>query len=199
MENYHVSETFKVLTIPKFNIFLKFNSSEFRLLRKRIIECIISTDMAHHSKSVTALKNKICLAQVSDGIIVEKMIEDADNIKIFDNQQLILNNILHAADISNPTKLTPIYIKWVDLVFTEFFLQGDIEKKENLPISLLCDRSTTDINKAQVGFMKFVVKPSFECLTLMAPEIKTYLDYLNRNLKYFEDQVKFSEEKNHNH
>lgn len=144
--------------------------------------------MTYHSKFLTNLKNKIAIAGISDGKNIHKLIEDNDVSKKFDNQQLILSNILHAADISNPIKLPSIYRSWVDRVFVEFFNQGDCEKKENLPISLLCDRSTTDICKSQVGFIKFVVRPTFETLRLLVPEIQTYIDYLNKNQKMYEEE-----------
>ena len=70
-----------------------------------------------------------------------------------------------------------------------FFTQGDIERKANLPISMLCDRYTTDIPRSQIGFIKYVVKPSFDILKLLSPEVKTYIDYLNKNLKMYEEQV----------
>lgn len=183
----HISETFKLINSSKNNIFINLNSSEFRLLRKRMIESVLSTDMSNHSKYLTALKNKITFCQIKEGKDVNKLIEDSNSIKKFDNQQLVLNNIIHAADISNPAKLSHIYRKWVDLIFLEFFNQGDLEKKENLNVTILCDRETTDINKSQIGFIKFVVKPTFETLLILAPEIQTYIEYINRNCKMYEE------------
>jgi hypothetical protein len=170
-----------------FNILEKFNSSEFRLIRKRIIECILATDMTNHAKNITSLKNKLSLAEVSEGNNFEKLFENIEDSAKFENQQIVLNNILHVADISNPAKLTSTYKNWIDLVFQEFFFQGDLEKKENLQVSLLCDRVTTDVTKSQIGFIKFVVKPTFEIIRQISPEIKTYLDYINKNLRLLEE------------
>lgn len=195
LENYHVSESFKIIMRKEYNIFTKFNPAEFRLIRKRMIESILSTDMTNHSKNLTALKNKLTVIGITDSNDVTKIIEDVDNSKKFDNQQLVINNIIHSADISNPVKLPQIYKKWVDLVFREFYHQGDLEKKESLPISLLCDRSTTDINKSQIGFIKFVVRPSFETICIIAPEVNTYLEYMNKNQKMFEELAKGEEKK----
>jgi hypothetical protein len=116
------------------------------------------------------------------------MIQDKDNSVLFNNQQVVLNYVIHAADISNPAKIEFVYKKWVDLVFEEFFYQGDLEKKEGLQVSMLCDRSSTSIVKAQIGFIKFVVKPTFEMLTHISPEVKTYLYYINKNLIVFEGE-----------
>ena len=180
---------------PEYNILAHFNSAQFRLIRKRIIESILSTDMANHGRYLTALKNKITVNGVNEGENVGLIIDDNDPSVKFDNQQLVLNNLLHCADISNPAKLSKVYRKWVDLVFVEFFNQGDAEKKEGLSVSLLCDRATTDINKAQVGFIKFVVRPTFECLKNIIPELATYIDYINKNLKMYEDEIKKDEDK----
>ncbi len=176
--------------IKENNILSNFNSSEFRILRKRMIEAVLSTDMTNHSRNISTLKNKIAFANISNGENVYRLIDDEDNSNKFDNQQLVLNNILHTADISNPAKLSHVYKKWIGYIFDEFFIQGDLERKESLVITMLCDRDTTDINKAQIGFIKFVVKPSFDCLMLISPEIKTYCENIDKNLKMFEEEIK---------
>lgn len=188
LENFHVSEAFKVILKPEYYIFKKLNPSEFRLMRRRMIECILSTDMTSHTKNLSALKNKINIYNVKEGNNVTSMIQDKDNSVLFNNQQVVLNYVIHAADISNPAKIEFVYKKWVDLVFEEFFYQGDLEKKEGLQVSMLCDRSSTSIVKAQIGFIKFVVKPTFEMLTHISPEVKTYLYYINKNLIVFEGE-----------
>lgn len=193
LENYHTAESFKILMKPEYNILSNFNSAEFRLIRKRFIEAILATDMINHNKSLTNLKNKIQAAGIHNGENVHLLVESEDPSEKFNNQQLVLNNILHTADISNPAKISKVYKKWVELVFVEFFDQGDNEKKEGLPVSLLCDRETTIIPKSQIGFIKFVVRPSFDTLMLIIPEIANYVDNINRNLKMYEEEVKKEE------
>lgn len=58
--------------------------------------------------------------------------------------------MIHCADLSNPTKPLDLYRNWVDLVMSEFFMQGDKERQENLDISPMCDRHTATIEKTQV-------------------------------------------------
>lgn len=61
---------------------------------------------------------------------------------------LILQALLHAADISNPTRPWDLCYKWTNLVIEEFFAQGDKEREMGLPISNLCDRNTVLVPKA---------------------------------------------------
>ena len=39
------------------------------------------------------------------------------------DKEMLLNQLIHACDISNPTKPFEIYQLWVDRVFQEFFNQ----------------------------------------------------------------------------
>lgn len=196
LENYHISEAFKVLLKPQNYIFEGLDAAGYRLVRRRMIECVLATDMVNHGKYSTSLKNKASVYGITNGENIEKMIIDKDNLsKTFENQQLVLCNLLHLADISNPAKPCKTYSKWIDLLFEEFFYQGDCEKRESLPISILCDRETTNINKAQVGFMKFVVRPLFELMSNLFPEISPYINTVDRNLQIYENKANDEEKK----
>ena len=56
-------------------------------------------------------------------------------------------------------------------MFDEFFNQGDMEKAQNLEVSIMCDRTTTNIAGGQAGFIQFVVMPIFQQLANVCPEI----------------------------
>ena len=43
----------------------------------------------------------------------------------------------------------------------EFWMQGDREKELGLPVTMLCDRRTTNVAKSQIGFIDFMVCVSF--------------------------------------
>lgn len=189
LESYHVSEAFKLISHRDYNILENTSEQEYRLARRRIIESILATDMANHSKHLTQLKAKLENYQVVKGSNLETLMSDNLN-KNYETQQIVLNMIIHSADVSNPAKPLKVYTQWVDLVFQEFFNQGDIEKCKKLPISMLCDRETTSISKSQIGFINFVVKPTFEVIVNMIPEVKFYMDNIENNCKYYEDKVK---------
>lgn len=186
LENYHVSESFKVILDPKYNILANFSNEEFRQIRRRMISCILATDMAYHYKHLSTLKGKLESCEISNGNNFEKLIALDSSCKNNENQQMILDNCIHICDISNPAKNELVYNKWVDLVFLEFFNQGDKEKAANIPVSLLCDRETTNIFKAQIGFINYIVKPYFLCFYNLIPEIEPYIKNIESNLKRFE-------------
>ena len=102
---------------------------------------------------------------------------------------------LHTADISNPAKPGKISDAWTDRVYGEFFIQGDLEKKMGLPVSLLCDRETTNINKAMIGFINFVVMPTIDIIVDLIPEVSQYGINIRNNLKKYEANVAAEKEK----
>ena len=48
--------------------------------------------------------------------------------------------MFHLADISNPTKTFDLVRIWTDLLFVEFFSQGDLEKMHQFPVTQFYDR-----------------------------------------------------------
>ena len=185
LENFHIAQTFKLLSQDQYNILKHFKPEEYRILRRRMIEGIISTDMANHQKVLSATKAKIETYKINKGANFTKIF-DVETAKLFDAQQCILNMCLHTADISNPAKPSKISERWTAKVYEEFFRQGDMEKKLNMQVSLMCDRETTSINKAMIGFINFVVKPTIDILVNLIPEVSEYGDNIRGNLKKHE-------------
>merc|ERR1719361_2323032 len=103
----------------------------------------------------------------------------------------LLSLAVHAADISNPTKPTPLSAKWADLVMNEYFWQGDQERELGIKISNLCDRTTVEIPTAQLGFINFVVRPFFTLWNdIFSDTGSLFLEHLERNKLYWERVLK---------
>jgi len=192
LESYHISQTFKVLSNPKFNIFQNFSPEEYRISRRRMIDAVISTDMAKHTKVITAAKNKSELYDIVKGNNFTKIFEDISDddsknnkqlLDLYNRQQCLLNMVVHTSDISNPAKPDKVSSQWTQRVYDEFFVQGDMEKEQKLPISNFCDRNTTNMNKAMIGFISFVVGPTINCLVNLIPEVIDYKNYCESNLR----------------
>lgn len=178
---------------PENNVFCNLKGEEVRHVRRRMIDCVLSTDMANHPQTLSRLNKKLELFDIKNGRNIERLNFSDNYSKTFENQQAVLSMVIHTADISNPCKPANISKLWVDLLFMEFFKQGDLERKSKLPISLLCDRKTTNINKSQLGFIKFVVKPTFESLMCIMPEVKIYYKNILANESRYEFLTKEEE------
>ena len=95
----------------------------------------------------------------------------------------MLEIALHTCDISPQTREFSIASKWTYLLFDEFFVQGDLEKEQKLPVSMLCDRDNTSVKGSQPGFISFVLLPLFTAVTQFFPQTQEALDNLKNNSK----------------
>lgn len=186
LENYHTSESFNLLMRKKeYNIFDGLSVDEYKLIRKRIVECVLATDMTLHNKEFQFLKVRVQTYSVSKGENIDKIFENLDNVTKFNIQQEFLNVLIHAADVSNPTKPLDIYIYWAEKVVEEFFKQGDIERELGISISFLCDRHTVSLPQSQIGFIEGIVNPLFSVIVEYFPNLVFTVENININLEYF--------------
>ncbi len=180
LENMHISETFRLINQNNdCNIFLGVDSNIYKDMRKKMISCVLSTDMTFHSKHLTFMKKIIEINKNNKN-------KNDDNINY---NQKYMDLIVHAADISNPTKPFNIYIKWAKLVLEEFFQQGDREKVLGIPCSN--DRKKVKLNLAQISFIDYVVAPFISLYITLFPKLKFFHDNTISNREkltnYFDD------------
>ena len=170
LENMHISETFKLINQNNdCNIFSGVDSNTYKEIRQKMIACVLSTDMTDHSNHITFMKN---------------IIERKKNKKIINNDnQKYMDLIIHAADISNPTKPYHIYFKWAKLVLEEFFEQGDREKTLGIPCSN--DRKKVKLNLSQMSFIDYVVGPFISLYVKIFPKLKFLQDNIIINKEKF--------------
>ena len=187
LENYHASKLFRILKKEENDILEKLNSDERKIIRKRMISEILSTDMAFHVKVISVIKAKIP-GQIFDEEKKFELFSQNPNNK-FQEQQELLDFFVHASDLAHNTKLFSISIQWVELLSNEFWIQGDKEKSMNLPISFLCDRERYDIPTSQVGFIKGIIIPTFDILVTIFPSLNFLMDNAKVNLGNWEELI----------
>jgi len=149
-----------------------------------MISEILVTDMANHVKVVSLIKSKISLNEENKNLNEYKLnLLRGDEQTKNEEQQSLLDFMIHLADLAHNTKLFDISLKWVELLSEEFWRQGDLEKEKNLPVSFLCDRNVVNIPQSQKGFISGYVIPTFENLVSIFPTLRFTLENANHNLK----------------
>ncbi|KAM9719402.1 dual specificity calcium/calmodulin-dependent 3',5'-cyclic nucleotide phosphodiesterase 1A isoform 3-T4 [Menidia menidia] len=157
LESHHVSAAYRLLQDDdEMNILYNLSKDDWRELRALVVEMVLATDMSCHFQQVKAMKNFL---QQPEGIDKPKA----------------LSLLLHTADISHPAKSWDLHHRWTTSLLEEFFRQGDKEAELGLPFSPLCDRKSTLVAQSQIGFIDFIVVPTFTVLTDMMERIVTPL------------------------
>ncbi|KAF4095679.1 dual specificity calcium/calmodulin-dependent 3',5'-cyclic nucleotide phosphodiesterase 1C isoform X2 [Onychostoma macrolepis] len=154
-ENHHVSAAYRLLQEDdEMNILYNLSKDDWRELRALVVEMVLATDMSCHFQQIKAMKNFLQQPEAID-------------------KPKALSLILHTADISHPAKNWNMHHRWTTSLLEEFFRQGDKEAELGLSFSPLCDRKSTMVAQSQIGFIDFIVEPTFTVLTDMIEKIVT--------------------------
>lgn len=182
LENHHLAVAFKLLQNEGCDIFCNATKKQRQTLRKMVIDMVLSTDMSKHMSLLADLKTMVETKKVAgSGVLL------LDN---YTDRIQVLENLVHCADLSNPTKPLALYRRWVDLLMEEFFLQGDKERENNMDISPMCDRHSATVEKSQVGFIDYIVHPLWETWAdLVHPDAQDILDTLEENRDWYQSMI----------
>ncbi|XP_074116676.1 3',5'-cyclic-AMP phosphodiesterase 4A isoform X3 [Sminthopsis crassicaudata] len=182
LENHHLAVGFKLLQEENCDIFQNLNKRQRQSLRRMVIDMVLATDMSKHMSLLADLKTMVETKKVtSSGVLL------LDN---YTDRIQVLRNMVHCADLSNPTKPLALYRQWTDRIMEEFFHQGDKERERGMEISPMCDKHTASVEKSQVGFIDYIVHPLWETWAdLVHPDAQEILDTLEDNRDWYHSAI----------
>ncbi|XP_042297883.1 cAMP-specific 3',5'-cyclic phosphodiesterase 4C-like isoform X2 [Sceloporus undulatus] len=185
LENHHLAVGFKLLQEENCDIFQNLSKKQRQMLRKMAIDMVLATDMSKHMNLLADLKTMVETKKVTSlGVLL------LDN---YSDRIQVLQNIVHCADLSNPTKPLELYRQWTDRIMVEFFHQGDCEREKGMEISPMCDKHNASIEKSQVGFIDYVAHPLWETWAdLVHPDAQEILDTLEDNREWYQSMIPHS-------
>ncbi len=176
LENMHAAELYLMCKDSNVNIFSAIDPNAYKEVRKIITNAILGTDMTKHFNHIADFESRLS---------VEKSLEEhPEHLDSASGEQrldklIMIEMALHCADISNPVKDISIYKKWVMVVMTEFYQQGDKERELGMAISPMFDRNNSSVTKTQCGFIDFIIRPIYRVWGEFIPELN---DTFNKNM-----------------
>uniref|UniRef100_A0A8C5I020 Phosphodiesterase n=1 Tax=Gouania willdenowi TaxID=441366 RepID=A0A8C5I020_GOUWI len=178
LENHHLAVGFKLLHLENCDMFQNLTKRQRQSLRKVVIDMVLATDMSKHMTLLADLKTMVETKKVtSSGVLL---------LDHYTERIQVLRNMVHCADLSNPTKPLPLYRQWTERIMEEFFRQGDKERERGMEISAMCDKHTASVEKSQVGFIDYIVHPLWETWAdLVHPDAQELLDTLEENREWY--------------
>uniref|UniRef100_A0A8C1ATS9 Phosphodiesterase n=1 Tax=Cyprinus carpio carpio TaxID=630221 RepID=A0A8C1ATS9_CYPCA len=182
LENHHLAVGFKLLHEENCDIFQNLTKRQRQSLRKLVIDMVLATDMSKHMSLLADLKTMVETKKVtSSGVLM---------LDHYNDRIQVLRNMVHCADLSNPTKPLAVYRQWTERIMEEFFRQGDKERERGMEISPMCDKHTASVEKSQVGFIDYIVHPLWETWgDLVHPDAQEILDTLEDNRDWYQSTI----------
>lgn len=175
LENYHAAQAHLLASREENNIFKGVERSDYKTIRKIIIDMVLATDLSKHFKLVGTFKTSVSGGNLDLGEAEDRL--------------LLLQMCLKCGDLNHAAKPLRLHKIWSMKVTEEFYRQGDLERAHGLQISPFMDRTTANLSKSQVGFMQFLVSPMYtEFMNFIDPHKKLpVLEYLEANHKHWKD------------
>jgi cAMP-specific phosphodiesterase 4 len=174
-ENMSCALAYRILQKPECSFVNDALSQKQReLMRKLVVKTILATDMEFHFSNLAHLKTAI--------------VDQGTSIETWENQLPLIEMAVHGADLSNACKPLKVSEQWTDRVLAEFFEQGDRERVAGRGISPLCDRKSVSRPGSQVGFIDFIIKPTFQTISELCDCTET-LENMEANRRYWADLV----------
>lgn len=177
LEHHHFDRAISILNAEGHNILKHLTSKEYNDVVHFIEKAILATDLSKHFKHRSMYKELV----------------DSKTFDITkpDHHFLLRNIIMTAADLSAATKPFPAQRRVAELVYSEFFDQGDLEKALGTSASELQDllnrQKVSELPKMQVGFLDFVVGPVYDTLAKHFEDLQLLDKEVKRNRKDWTD------------
>jgi hypothetical protein len=161
MERHHFAQTLCILNAEGCNIFQNLSHVQYSEVLDLIRDNILATDLSHHLRIVSHL---------------EALSEIGYERSNPDHRHLILCLLMTACDLSACTKTWKAAKDVADLIYAEFFSQGDLERALGVQPMEMMDRERACIPELQLNFLDFIVIPAYRLLGRLLPETSDVLD-----------------------
>ncbi|XP_077057637.1 cGMP-specific 3',5'-cyclic phosphodiesterase isoform X2 [Siphateles boraxobius] len=169
MEHHHFDQCLMILNSPGNQILSALSLDEYKATLKMIEKAILATDLALYMKKRAEFFE---LAKNSQFVWEDE-----------DHRDLLRSMLMTACDVSAITKPWPVQKKIAELVATEFFEQGDKERRElNIePIDLMNREKQDKIPSMQVSFIDAICTQLYEALAGLSENCSPLLEGCRKN------------------
>ncbi|XP_028406740.1 cGMP-dependent 3',5'-cyclic phosphodiesterase-like isoform X2 [Dendronephthya gigantea] len=172
MERHHFAQTCCILNTEGCNIFENLTGKEYHEIMDLTRKIILATDLSHHFKILKDLKK---LARLG--------FSPSDQTQ----RELLLYLMMTSCDLSDQVKPFDSASAAADLVYAEFFSQGDLEKAMGNKPSEMMDRERACIPKLQIDFIDSVVYPTYRLLAEIFPETEVLCTVIDENKEQWKE------------
>ncbi|CAE8652372.1 unnamed protein product [Polarella glacialis] len=194
LENFHCASLFEIIAQPDCDILVHFNKMKKNEIRMVCVETILSTDPSKHFDRYGQLQSAygakkqlfeyMTKSVAEEGLEIPEEIgkEVAEFFRNSDVKSVLRDFFMCFADCSNALKPWVTCQYWADVLFQEFFKQGDRERELKMPLQQLNDRARVNVPFSQIHHIQFFLAPQTILASRMMPGLVSCEDYMWENL-----------------
>lgn len=169
LENMHAAACFETMRRPGHNLLENVNTTEYAHIRKSILRAILATDMHNHANMVSQLH--------------EKLKPDVFQPDEDSHKELLINAIVHAADISGPALIEKLHVKWSLQLLLEFNMQYEEECALGMiPTPFMNAKpGSVEIGTLNITFIDSCVFPLWNVMNSFLKGLETCIENIHAN------------------
>jgi hypothetical protein len=173
LEHMHCSLTFDLLRESESRDFTKsWTDEQYMLFRRVVIQAILATDMKIHFELTANIQKLV----------------GVDDMSSNENRKIVLQSIVHSADLANPVMGTKSCYEWAFRVVEEMYEQGRLEERDGFVVAPFMKHpptETVEFAKLQMSFVEFIVAPLWRSMALVWPSLNDRVSQLESNMKFW--------------
>ncbi|XP_055837299.1 dual 3',5'-cyclic-AMP and -GMP phosphodiesterase 11-like isoform X1 [Episyrphus balteatus] len=174
MEHHHFDQCIMILNSPGNQILSNLSSEDYSRVLNVLEDAILSTDLAVYFRK--------------RGPFLKYVEEKPMSYWVSDEPRALLRAMsMTVCDLSAITKPWEIEKRVADLVSSEFFEQGDMEKQElNItPIDLMNREKEDELPMMQVGFIDSICLPIYEAFSQLSDKLEPLVEGVRENSRHW--------------
>ncbi|XP_034186192.1 dual 3',5'-cyclic-AMP and -GMP phosphodiesterase 11 isoform X3 [Osmia lignaria lignaria] len=173
MEHHHFDQCLMILSSQGNQILSNLSPEEYSRVVKVLEEAILSTDLAVYFRKRGAF---LSLARGGDY-----------NWAYSDHRELLRGMLMTVCDLAAITKPWDVEKRVAELVSSEFFEQGDIERRTlNItPIDIMNREKEDQLPIMQVGFIDSICLPIYEAFALLSDKLEPLVEGVRKNKQHW--------------
>ncbi|XP_030759716.1 dual 3',5'-cyclic-AMP and -GMP phosphodiesterase 11 isoform X1 [Sitophilus oryzae] len=168
MEHHHFDQCIMILNSPGNQLLANISPEEYSRVIKVLEEAILSTDLAVYFRKRGAFFN---------------VIRDGPCWAVEEHRELLRAMLMTVCDLAAITKPWDIEKRVAELVSSEFFEQGDIEREKlNItPIDIMNREKEDQLPLMQVGFIDSICLPIYEGFAKLSDKLEPLVEGVRQN------------------
>ncbi|CAG9461371.1 unnamed protein product [Pedinophyceae sp. YPF-701] len=174
-ESMHAATLFELVTShPEANLLQGMPDREWAHVRQTCVSAILGTDMAIHFDLIAGLET---MTEAALWVSENAAPHDEDSHVVTSaltpqQKKLLIQSLLHLADLSHVLKTGSTNIEWTKRVMDEFFAQGEMESSLGIPSLPIMNAKETYVPGGQVEFLEIIIRPFVSALAERIPSLK---------------------------
>ncbi|XP_063367274.1 probable 3',5'-cyclic phosphodiesterase pde-5 [Cydia amplana] len=154
------------------------SSGEYKDVLDSIRQCILATDLAAFFPNLKR---------------INKLVLETSQFDWNDESHRVLGQsfCMTGADLSASAKPFEAQLQTVEIIFDEFYQQGDLERQAGRsPIAMMDRRRQDQLPSCQVGFLSQICLPCYTILAALFPKTKPMVEMVTANLENWKARSK---------